>query len=27
LVAVCIYIAMLYLLALDQQFNWGIFGP
>lgn len=27
MVAVCIYIAMLYLLALDQTFKWGIFGP
>jgi len=25
--AVCIYVAMLWLLALDQTFHWGIFGP
>ena len=22
-----LYVAMIYLLALDQQFHWGIFGP
>jgi hypothetical protein len=27
LVAVWIYVAALWLLALDQWFNWGIFGP
>jgi hypothetical protein len=27
LVAVWIYVAALWLLALDQTFNWGIFGP
>lgn len=27
LVAAWIYVAMIYLLALDQQFHWGIFGP
>jgi hypothetical protein len=26
-VAVWIYVAALCLLALDQTFNWGIFGP
>jgi len=25
--AFCIYVAMLWLLALDQTFHWGIFGP
>jgi 3-oxoacyl-ACP reductase-like protein len=25
--AVCIYVAMIWLLALDQTFHWGIFGP
>jgi hypothetical protein len=25
--ALCIYVAMLWLLALDQTFHWGIFGP
>jgi len=25
--ALCIYVAMLWLLALDQMFHWGIFGP
>ncbi len=25
--AVWIYVAALWLLALDQTFNWGIFGP
>jgi preprotein translocase subunit SecE len=25
LVAVWAYVAMIYLLALDQQFRWGIF--
>jgi hypothetical protein len=24
---VWIYVAALWLLALDQTFNWGIFGP
>ena len=27
LVAVWIYVAALLLLALDQTFHWGIFGP
>ncbi len=27
LVAAWIYVAMIYLLACDQQFHWGIFGP
>ena len=27
LAAVWIYVAALWLLALDQTFNWGIFGP
>lgn len=27
LVALWIYVAALWLLALDQWFNWGIFGP
>ncbi len=27
LIAAWIYVAMIYLLALDQQFHWGIFGP
>ena len=22
-----LYVAMIYLLALDQQFHWGIFQP
>jgi hypothetical protein len=26
-VALWIYVAALWLLALDQWFNWGIFGP
>ncbi|HVS51163.1 MAG TPA: hypothetical protein VHD62_02315 [Opitutaceae bacterium] len=26
-VALWIYIAALFLLAFDQWFNWGIFGP
>ena len=26
-VGVWIYVAALWLLALDQTFNWGIFGP
>ena len=25
--ALCVYVAMLCLLALDQTFHWGIFGP
>ncbi len=25
--AVCVYVAMICLLALDQVFHWGIFGP
>ena len=25
--AVWIYVAMLWLLALDQTFHWGIWGP
>jgi hypothetical protein len=27
LVAVWVYVAMIYLLAFDQQFHWGIFPP
>ena len=27
LVAVCMYVAMIWLLALDQTFHWGIFKP
>lgn len=27
LIAVWIYVAALWLLALDQTFHWGIFGP
>ncbi|HUR58161.1 MAG TPA: hypothetical protein VM029_10660 [Opitutaceae bacterium] len=27
LAGVWIYVAALWLLALDQTFNWGIFGP
>lgn len=27
LVAVWLYVAALWLLALDQSFHWGIFGP
>ena len=27
LLALWIYVAALWLLALDQWFNWGIFGP
>lgn len=27
LVAIWVYVAALWLLALDQWFNWGIFGP
>jgi hypothetical protein len=27
LVAVWLYVAALWLLALDQWFRWGIFGP
>ncbi len=27
LAAVWIYVAALWLLALDQTFHWGIFGP
>lgn len=27
LVGVWVYVAMIFLLALDQQFHWGIFGP
>jgi len=27
LVAAWIYVAMIFLLALDQQFHWGIFPP
>ncbi len=26
-VVIWIYVAALWLLALDQWFNWGIFGP
>jgi hypothetical protein len=25
--ALCVYVAMLWLLALDQTFHWGLFGP
>ena len=25
--ALCVYVAMIWLLALDQTFHWGIFGP
>jgi hypothetical protein len=25
--AFCVYVAMIWLLALDQTFHWGIFGP
>lgn len=25
--ALCLYVAMIWLLALDQTFHWGIFGP
>lgn len=27
LAAAWIYVAMIYLLACDQQFHWGIFSP
>ena len=27
LAAVWVYVAMIYLLACDQQFHWGIFSP
>jgi hypothetical protein len=27
LITVCLYVAALWLLAFDQTFNWGIFGP
>ena len=27
LAALCLYVAAIYLLALDQQFHWGIFPP
>ena len=27
LIGVWLYVAALWLLALDQTFNWGIFGP
>jgi hypothetical protein len=27
LVGVWLYVAALWLLALDQTFHWGIFGP
>jgi hypothetical protein len=27
LIGVWIYVAALWLLALDQTFHWGIFGP
>ena len=27
LTAVWVYVAMIYLLACDQQFHWGIFSP
>ena len=25
--ALCVYVAMLWLLALDQTFHWCLFGP
>lgn len=25
--ALCVYVALIWLLALDQKFHWGIFGP
>lgn len=25
--ALCLYVAMIWLLALDQTFHWGLFGP
>ena len=25
--ALCVYVAMIWLLALDQTFHWGLFGP
>ena len=27
LAGLCLYVAALWLLALDQTFNWGLFGP
>lgn len=27
LIVIWVYVAALWLLALDQWFNWGIFGP
>lgn len=27
LVVFCLYVAAVWLLALDQQFHWGIFKP
>jgi hypothetical protein len=27
LIALWVYVAMIYLLAMDQQFHWGIFKP
>jgi hypothetical protein len=27
LIGIWIYVAALWLLALDQTFHWGIFGP
>ncbi|HWA08813.1 MAG TPA: hypothetical protein VG838_05025 [Opitutaceae bacterium] len=27
MVVVSLYVAMIWLLALDQQFHWGIFKP
>jgi preprotein translocase subunit SecE len=27
LIVVWAYVAMIYLLAFDQQFHWGIFSP
>ncbi|HUL52389.1 MAG TPA: hypothetical protein VLT83_03160 [Opitutaceae bacterium] len=27
LVVVWVYVAMIWLLACDQQFHWGIFSP
>jgi hypothetical protein len=27
LAVVWVYVAMIYLLACDQQFHWGIFSP
>jgi hypothetical protein len=27
LIAIWLYVAALWLLALDQTFHWGLFGP